>query len=268
MPKIKYDVRDVESSGGFETPLPGLYKAKLAECNLKESKSGNEMLECIYELVGGDYKGSRVWDYVVLNEASEWKLRQFLEAVGKVAGKRGAKGSFDPDEFEDAEVQVRLKHETYNDEPRARVAAVLPLPEDDEDEDEEEVEAEEEETEEGDGEEYTYEDLEGMDLDELKEVIEEEELEVRVTKKSKAATVLAKVAEALELEPAEEEEEEEEEEDEDEDGDEDEESYEEMTPAELKQECKDRGLKAAGKKAVLIARLEKDDEDAEDPFED
>jgi hypothetical protein len=265
MPKIKYDVRDVESSGGFETPPPGLYKAKLAECNLKESKSGNEMLECIYELVAGDYKGSRVWDYVVLNEASEWKLRQFLEAVGKVSGKRGAKGAFDPDEFEDAEVQVRLKHETYNDEPRARVAAVLPLPEDDEDEDEEEVEAEETdaEEEEGDGEEYTYEDLEGMDLDELKEVIEQEELEIRVTKKSKAEKVLVKVAEALELEPAEEDAEEEE----DEEGGEDEESYEEMSPAELKQECKDRGLKAAGKKAVLIARLEKDDEEAEDPFE-
>lgn len=264
MPKIKYDVRDVESSGGFETPPPGLYKATLVECNLKESKKGNEMLECIYELVGGDYKGSRVWDYVVLNEASEWKLRQFLEAVGKVAGKRGAKGSFDPDEFEEAEVQVRLKHETYNDEPRARVAAVLPLPEDEDDEgDEEEVEAEENEDEEGDGEAYTYEDLEGMDLDELKEVIEEEELEIRVTKKSKAEKVLEKVAEALELEPAEEEEEE----DEDGEDDEDEESYEEMTPAELKQECKDRGLKAAGKKAVLIARLEKDDEEAEDPFE-
>lgn len=266
MPKIKYDVRDVESSGGFETPPPGLYKAKLAECNLKESKSGNEMLECIYELIAGDYKGSRVWDYVVLNEASEWKLRQFLEAVGKVAGKRGAKGSFDPDEFEDAEVQVRLKHETYNDEPRARVAAVLPLPEDDDDEDEEEVEAEETDAdEEGDGEAYTYEDLEGMDLDELKEVIAEEELEIRVTKKSKAEKVLVKVAEALELEP--EEEEAEEEPEEGEEGDEDEETYEEMSPAELKQECKDRGLKAAGKKAVLIARLEKDDEEAEDPFE-
>jgi hypothetical protein len=263
MPKIKYDVRDVESSGGFETPPPGLYKATLAECNLQESKKGNEMLECIYELAGGDYKGSRVWDYVVLNEASEWKLRQFLEAVGKVAGKRGAKGSFDPDEFEDAEVQVRLKHETYNDEPRARVAAVLPLPEDDEEGDEEEVDAEETEDEEGEGEAYTYEDLEGMDLDELKEVIAEEELEIRVTKKSKAEKVLEKVAEALELEPPEDEDEEEsDDEDEDDEG-----SYEEMTPAELKQECKDRGLKAAGKKAVLIARLEKDDEEAEDPFE-
>lgn len=265
MPKIKYDVRDVESSGGFETPPPGLYKAKLAECNLKESKSGNEMLECIYELISGDYKGSRVWDYVVLNEASEWKLKQFLEAVGKINGKRGAKGSFDPDEFEDSEVQVRLKHETYNDEPRARVAAVLPLPEDDDDDDEEEVEddeaVDEGDDEDGDGEDYTYEDLEGMDLDELKGVIKDEELDIRVTKKSKAEKVLAKVAEALELEP------EEEDEEEDEEGDEDDESYEEMTPAELKQECKDRGLKAAGKKAVLIARLEKDDEEAEDPFE-
>lgn len=261
MPKIKYDLRDVESSGGFETPPPGLYRAKLAECNVKKSKAGNDMLECIYELSRGDYKGSRVWDYVVLNEASEWKLKQFLEAVGKIAGKKSEKGAFDPDEFEDAEVQVRLKHETYNDEPRARVAAVLPLPEDDEDEEEIEVEDSEDDDDEGADEEYTYEDLEGMDLGELKEVIEEEELGIRVTKKSKVETVLAKVAEALELEPEEEDEDEEDEDDEDV-------AYEDMTPEELKAECKDRGLKAAGKKAVLIARLEKDDEEAEDPFED
>jgi hypothetical protein len=263
MPKIKYDLRDVDSAGGFDVPPVGLYRATLVECNLKESKKGNEMLECVYELSAGDYKGSRVWDYLVLQEGfAERKLKQFLEAVEKIKGKRGAKGAFDPDEFEDAEVQLRLKHETYEDEPRARVAAVLPMPEEDEDEEEvDDDEDAEDDGDEGSGEEYTYEDLEGMDLKELKEVIDEEELEIRVTKKSKVETVLGKVAEALELEPEEEEEEEEEEE-----GDDDE-TYEDMTPAELKAECKDRGLKAAGKKSVLIARLEKDDEEAEDPFE-
>lgn len=267
MPKIKYDLRDVEAAGGsFEAPPPGLYRAKLEQCNQKKSKSGNDMLECVYELTRGDFKGSKVWDYIVIGVEGfpERKLRQFLEAVGHITGKKNAKGGFDPDEFEDTEVQLRLKNETYDDEPRARVAAVLPLPEDDEDEEEIEDEdgAENDEDDEGAGEEYTYADLEEMDLKELKGVIEEEELEgIRVTKKSKAETVLAKVAEALELEP------EEEEDDEDEEGDEDEVEYEDMTPEELKAECKDRGLKAAGKKAVLIARLEKDDEEAEDPFE-
>jgi hypothetical protein len=264
MPKVKYDLRDVEAAGeGFETPPPGLYRAKLAECNMTKSKAGNDMLECVYELLRGDYKGSKVWDYIVIGVEGfpERKLRQFLEAVEHIAGKKNAKGAFDPDEFEDTEVQLRLKNETYEDEPRARVAAVLPLPDDDEDEEEIEDDAAEKvdgEDEEGDGEEYTYADLEDMDLDDLKGVIEEEELEVRVTKKSKVETVLAKVAEALELEPDEEE---------DEDGDDDDVEYEDMETAELKAECKDRGLKAAGKRAVLIARLEKDDEEAEDPFE-
>jgi hypothetical protein len=260
MPKVKYDLRDVEAAGeGFETPPPGLYRAKLAECNMTQSKAGNDMLECVYELTRGDYKGSKVWDYIVIGVEGfpERKLRQFLEAVEHITGKKNAKGSFDPDEFEDSEVQLRLKNETYEDEPRARVAAVLPLPEDDEDEEEIDAEGEEDDDdEEGAGEEYTYEELEGMDLKELKEVVDEEELEgIRVTKKSKQETVLAKVAEALELEPAEE----------DEDGDEVE--YEDMTPEELKAELNDRGLKTAGKKAVLIARLEKDDEEAENPFE-
>lgn len=265
MPKVKYDLRDVEAAGeGFETPPPGLYRAKLAECNMTKSKAGNDMLECVFELIRGDYKGSKVWDYIVLGVEGfpERKLRQFLEAVGHIAGKKNAKGGFDPDEFEDTEVQLRLKNETYEDEPRARVAATLPLPEDDEDEEEIEDEAGDDgEDEEGDGEEYTYDDLAEMDLDDLKGVIEEEELEgIRVTKKSKLETVLAKVAEAMELEP-------DEDEDEDEDGDEDDAEYEDMETAELKAELKDRGLKAAGKRAVLIARLEKDDEEAEDPFE-
>lgn len=264
MPKVKYDLRDVEAAGeGFETPPPGLYRAKLAECNMTKSKAGNDMLECVYELIRGDYKGSKVWDYIVIGVEGfpERKLRQFLEAVEYITGKKNAKGSFDPDEFEDSEVQLRLKNETYEDEPRARVAAVLPLPDDDEDEEEiEDDAAEEGAEEEGDGEEYTYDDLAEMDLADLKGVIEEEELEgIRVTKKSKVETVLAKVAEALELEP--------EEEEEDEDGDEDGDEYEDMETAELKAECKDRGLKAAGKRAVLIARLEKDDEEAEDPFD-
>lgn len=260
MPIVKYDLRDVESSGGFETPPPGLYRAKLVECNKKKSKADNDMLECVYELTKGDFKGSKVWDYIVLGVEGfpERKLKQFLEAVEHIVGKRGAKGSFDPDEFEESEVQLRLKNETYDDEPRARVSAVLPLPEDDEDEEEIEDEDAADEDEEGDGEEYTYADLEEMDLADLKGVIDEEELGIRVTKKSKVETVLGKVAEALELEP--------DEEDEDED-EEDEESYEDMSPAELKTECKDRGLKATGKKAVLIARLEKDDEDDEDPFD-
>lgn len=265
MPKVKYDLRDVEAAGeGFDTPPPGLYRAKLVECNEKESKSsGNPMLECVYELTRGDFKGSKVWDYIVLGVEGfpERKLRQFLEAVGKITGKRNAKGTFDPDDFEDADVQLRLKNEEYEEEQRARVAAVLPLPEDDEDE--EEIDDEDgddgDEDEEGAGEEYTYEDLEDMDLDELKGVIEEEELEIRVTKKSKQEKVLERVAEALELEPEEEEEEE---------GDEDEdEDYSEWTPADLKAELKDRGLKTSGKKSVLVARLEKDDEEDEDPFE-
>lgn len=266
MPKIKYDLRDVEAAGGFDAPPPGLYRAKLTECNQTKSNAGNDMLECVYELTRGDYKGSKVWDYIVLGVEGfpERKLRQFLEAVEQISGSKNAKGSFDPDEFEDSEVQLRLKNETYEDEPRARVAAVLPLPEEDEDEEEieeeEETEDEEGEDEEGAGEEYTYEDLEGMDLKELKEVNDEEELGIRITKKSKVETVLAKVAEALELEPEEAEEEEDEDEEEEVD-------YSDMSPEELKAELKDRGLKTAGKKAVLIARLEKDDEEAEDPFE-
>lgn len=260
MPKVKYDLRDVEAAGGFDAPPPGLYRAKLAECNQGKSKAGNDMLTCIYEITRGDFKGSRVWDYIVLGQEGfpERKLRQFLEAVEQITGSKNEKGSFDPDAFEDTEVQLRLKNEEYEEEQRPRVSAVLPLPDDDDESDDEELDEDADDDEEGADEEYTYEDLEGMDLKDLKAVIDEEELGIRVTKKSKVETVLAKVAEALELEP---------DEDDDDEDDDDDVEYEDLSIEELKAELKDRGLKTAGKRAVLIARLEKDDEDAEDPFD-
>jgi hypothetical protein len=51
------------------------------------------------------------------------------------------------------------------------------------------------------------------------------------------------------------------------DGDDDDgDDYEEWSVDELKEELKGRGLRVAGKRAVLIGRLRKDDEDDDDPF--
>lgn len=263
MAKIKYNVSDVEARPDFDQPIPrGVYRCKITDITSGESKSsGNPMLTVEYEVSErGDHKGRKLWDYIVLNDASAWKLKQLTDALGL-----GSKGTLDTDAAVGERVLVRVKHETDDRDPdnvvvRGRVGSVNPLPEVDDDEEEDEEPDEDED--EGTTDELTAEDLEEMDLDELKEIIEEEELDIRVTKRSKVAAVRAKVAEALGLE----EEDEEEEDDEEEDGDEEEVDYSELSAPELRTELKARGLPTKGRKAVLVERLEEDDQDGNEPF--
>ena len=228
---IKFNVRGVESGGDFDKPVPvGLYRARVQEVEHTESKSsGNEMLKVTYEIARGDHKGRLAWDYIVLNENNAWKLRQFLEAVGLVKGKK-ERGTLDLAKIAGTEVQLKLKHETDDTYgTRHKVGSVLPMPdEDDDDEDE---------------------------YDEDDEDIEDEDVE--------------------EDEDDDEEEDDEDDEDEDEDEDEDDdeeveevEDYNDLSVDELRAELRERGLKATGKKSLLVKRLEKDDEEDEDgePF--
>lgn len=136
--------------------------------------------------------------------------------------------------------------------------------------DEEEVEeVEEDEEEEEDGEEEL--DLDSMSLDELKELADEEGIELPKKKKSqKAADYLEAIRELLAEElGAEEEEDEEDEEEEDEDEDEEEEEediatqlgLDEMDVEELAEILEDHELSTKGKKQALIARIVKAVED-------
>lgn len=263
-PTIKYDVSDVElreDRGAIPLVARGVYPAKVAEVTAKDSSKGNAMLEVIFRLDGGDYDEVPLWHYIVLpsddldevaGRIAEERLAEFVLAIG---GKK--KGQLNTDRAVGKPVQVRVKHETYEEEPRAKVAAVLP-PGDVDDEEEE-----------GDGDEGTQEDLTRDDLDdmeraELKSLIKEEDLGIRVTKSKSDDDIRDAIAEAMELEGGDDEEEpdEDDEPDEDEDGD----DYEEWSVQELRDEAKQRGLKAGGTKAVIVKRLRKDDESDDEPF--
>jgi hypothetical protein len=200
MSPLKYDVKDVEPQTDFDTPIPiGVYKAKITEAAEQISKKkpdgsgGNEMLALTLEITQGDFKGRLLWEYIVFNDASDWKIRQLVDALELAEA-----GSIKPAKLVGEELSVRVKHESDTDYGvRSRVGALLPLSKMEEDEEEEE---EEDETGDESEEEYTYDEVMAMSLEELEEIIEEYELDVKVTKRSKAPTIAAKVADELELE--------------------------------------------------------------------
>lgn len=273
MSKIKYDVSDVEDTD-FDTVVPpDLYKARIDSVTEKVAKSsGNDMLEIVYLITHGKFKGRKIWDYVVLSDATAWKLKQLVKALGK-----NAKGELDTKKITGSTVQIRTKTQGSEDDEygiQARIKTVLPASgakaEADDDEDEAEAEAETkakapkgdngDDDDEGSGEEFTWDDLQDYDRDDLKEVIEDEDLDIKVGRKSEDK-LRVEIAEALGIEEGGED-------DEDDDEDEDEGSdYSSMKMDELRSELKERGLSRKGSKPKLVSRLEEDDEDDDgEPF--
>lgn len=287
MTRLKFDVTGVDPGGDFKVPKPGAYSCKIDVIEPKKSQADNDMLEVQYVITeDGEFEGSRLWDYIVLNDSSAWKYRRFLEAVGAVSGKK-EKGEINLERLIGKRVLVKVTNEDSDEwGKRARVGSVSKLSKADVDEDEPEDEDEDvEDDDEGDEEELTLEDVMSMKKVELKELIADEELGLRVTKQTKLNKLRERVAEALGLEDEEDEDdediededveeedsadEEDADEDDDEEDDEDDdeveevEDYAELSVGDLKAECKERGLSIKGTKAALVKRLEKDDDEAD-----
>lgn len=280
MAKIKYDVRDVEPSRSFDVPIPvGVYLMVISNAVKRLSKEGNDMLEIEMEVAKGEHKGRKVWEYIVLDDSSEWKVRQLIDALGEKL-----KGTIDTDKLIGKAITIKTKHDSFereNDETgdneivvTSKVASLLKLKKsgedteeekdaEAEDEEEEEPEAagdeETEETEEEESEDYTWDDLAEMDRAALKEFKKENEADTKITKGKSDDAIREELAEEFGIEKPEEAEDEEEEPEEEEEEADEESGYDDMTMPELKEDLKGRGLKVAGTKKALIKRLEKDD---------
>jgi SAP domain len=312
MTKVKYDVSGATPGGDWEHVQPGLYQMKIEKIEAKRSKkkpdgSGNNpMLEIqlrpIADADGEKLQGefNSVWHYILVDGSQDGRLRAFTDAIGAPP-----KGSLDTDEHEGDVIMANLKSDKDQDgEYRPRVAKVMPLaegvevPEEEEEEGEEEGEEEidlstldrtqlkalikehsldikvlksmtddqlreaiaeafggedEEEEEEDEEEEDESVDLASLDRTQLKALIKENELEVRVLKSDSDDDLRAKIAEAMGGESEEEEEA-------------SDNGYASMGVQDLKNALKERGLSTSGAKKVLVGRLEEDDKKGGDPF--
>jgi hypothetical protein len=205
MAKLKFDLSDVEPGQDFDTPIPkGVYKMKINEIVDAPSKSdGGDMYTVELEVINGDWKGRRVWDYIKYkDDTSQWKLGQLLEALQVVSADGKRKGVFDPDEHIGTILVVRVKHE--DDEEygvSAKVGSMQPLPEGESEEAADEPAEPAAGGDEPEPEEVDAAAVRKMDLDELKEFAEEQELsDIKFTKRSKAEKKQDEIIEALELE--------------------------------------------------------------------
>lgn len=277
MAKLKFDVAGVER-GARKQPTPGLYTGKIAKIESGQSKAGNDMLTVHLKITNRrgaqkEFKGTTVRTWVVTdNDATAWKLAEFLDAVGATNGGKKNKGAVDLDQLVGTEIQFKVDGSTYNGEYSASVSTLMALPgedegdegdddeadgpdleEDDEGEDEADDEDEGEEDEEDEEDEADVADYSDLGIRDLK--AEAKERGIKLPAKAKPKDI----RELLIADDAEGGEEDDEEED---DGDE----YGEWDKDELAEEAEARGLKKSGTKAQLVARLVEDDESAEDPF--
>jgi len=274
MPKVKYDVSNVEDSGSFKQAPVALYVLKVAEFNVGESNSGQPMGTVVFEVVK-DAKGKklkeqygRVWHRIPLehwDDTAGWtfRLKEFIKACNLKE-----KGALDTDKIVGTEMLGKLKADKdLEGEYRPAVGKLMPLDKDaDEDEpDDEPDEDEDADEDEGDDEEYTADDLKELDDDDLLEVADE--FEVKKPKgdldKKKRKKLIAAILEAQE-------EQEDEDEDDEDDEEEDEDSYDDMSKSALVKEARSRKLKVKSDmdEDDIREMLREDDAEEEDDDDD
>lgn len=137
--KNKYEVDtsnydESKDSGGYngDEPKRGIYDAVLSGLSEHTSDGGNEGLKWTFDITEEPYEGWRGWVYSNM-DSTQWRTDQIVNAIN--GGKKG-KFVLDPSEKgEDAAdnktvksalpVRVRIKHEEYDGETRAKIRTVL-----------------------------------------------------------------------------------------------------------------------------------------------
>jgi len=138
MAKLKYDNTNVEPSQ-FKQPTPGLYTARIEECNHRDEDGKNDV-EVVLVIDGGEFDNAKLWTYIPLSEQAAWKMLEFTDALGLPK-----KGTLDTAKAINKKIKVKVSADQWQGEYRARATRLSPLtatPEDDEPAEEAEVEAE------------------------------------------------------------------------------------------------------------------------------
>lgn len=188
--KLKVDFKGVES-GGKLVP-EGDYKVRVDEVTQEESAAGNAYLAWVLKVADGKHKGSTLYHNTSLQPQALWNLKGVLEALGVEVPDSSL--DIDLKELVGMTANVTVEHETYQGKPKARIVAWDSGAGDDDEGDEEESSV-------------SIDDVNGMDDEELEALVENNELDVKLSKLKNIKARRAAVIEALGLNEQEEEEE-------------------------------------------------------------
>ena len=159
-----------EKKKEFETDVtPGVYNAKIAKLELKESKSGNLMIARTFVISDGEIAGASFIDFMVLNnEVGIAKAMQFIETLGYETPEKFEEWEQLLEQLNEEPVDVSVKVTQDGDFIKGLVVEVL----DSEDEDSEDSEDEDEDEDSEDSEEDEEKKEESLTMDEVPFLLE------------------------------------------------------------------------------------------------
>lgn len=178
MRRISVDFTDVEVR--VHIP-PGIYRAKVDVVTQEESTNKNDMLVWKFRTIDDDKKlnDKPLFYNTVLVPQSLWVLGALLDSLG--VDRPDGPMDLELDDLVGLELELIVEEGEFEGKPRSEVIDFQPIKEGD-DEDEEEVTPEVKDGDDDDSS-YTEEEIMAMEADELDEVVNDEELEVKALKK-------------------------------------------------------------------------------------
>jgi hypothetical protein len=125
--KLNFAETEDPRNDGFELLPNGKYHCQITGAEMSETKGGKApgtpMVLMEYTIVTGKYENRRVWDNLVLNDASLWKTKALLYALGWTEEEiKSEDFDFDVDELElnGMELDVRIGRQKATEEYEAR----------------------------------------------------------------------------------------------------------------------------------------------------
>ncbi len=115
-----YDANDYNENGVFAIIPVGNHRVRIADAKEKQSKSGNDMIEMILEVSG--HSGS-LWHYIVFMPDKPQITNQNLGSIYESFGIK--QGDLNLQNWIGKVGAARIKHETYNGDPQAKVSYFL-----------------------------------------------------------------------------------------------------------------------------------------------
>ena len=101
------------------TPIPeGEYDVIIEHAEEQRSKSsGKEMMKLSVSILDGNHAGRKLWDYIVYDDNAARKFRDILRSCGLP----DLMQDITPELFEGAAGRVKVKHELYQGERKAKL---------------------------------------------------------------------------------------------------------------------------------------------------